>query len=176
MPLDLVLNVAVGGILTGLVYGLMALGLSVIYGVVRIVNFAHGEMTAVAMYGAVLLIATEELDPLLAVIPVAAVLALFGYALQSVVIKPFIGRPEHSQFLLMVAIAIVLVNALLMVFGPNARNLMVGYALESYAIGPLRLDATRLYAGAAALLLSALLFVVFRFSRRGKAIRACADN
>ena len=52
-PLDLILNVAVSGILTGLVYGLMALGLSVIFGVVRVVNFAHGEMMTIAMYLAI---------------------------------------------------------------------------------------------------------------------------
>jgi branched-chain amino acid transport system permease protein len=176
MPLDLVLNVAVGGILTGLVYGLMALGLSVIFGVVRIVNFAHGEMMTAAMYGAVLLFATVKLDPLLAVVPVAAALALIGYGLQATLINRFIERPEHSQFLLMLAVAIVIVNGLLMIFGPNARNVMVGYAFDSYALGPLLIDATRAYAGAAALVLSALLFAFFRFARMGKAIRACADN
>jgi branched-chain amino acid transport system permease protein len=176
MPLDLVLNVAVGGVLTGLVYGFMALGLSVIFGVIRIVNFAHGEMTAAAMYGAVLLFATVKLDPLLAVVPVAAALGLVGYALQTTLINPFIDRPEHSQFLLMLAVAIVLVNGLLMIFGPNAQNVMVGYAFDSYALGPLLVDATRVYAGAGAVLLSGLLVAFFRFTRTGKAIRACADN
>jgi branched-chain amino acid transport system permease protein len=176
MPLDLVLNVAVGGILTGLVYGLMALGLSVIFGVTRIVNFAHGEMMTAAMYGAILLFATVKLDPLLAVVPVAAALALLGYGLQAALVNRFIERPEHSQFLLMLAVAIVIVNGLLMIFGPNARNVMVGYAFDSYALGPLLIDATRAYAGAAALVVSALLFAFFRFARMGKAIRACADN
>jgi branched-chain amino acid transport system permease protein len=176
VTLDLVLNVAAGGILTGLVYGLMALGLSVIFGVIRVVNFAHGEMMTAAMYGAVLLFATVELDPLLAVVPVALALALIGYALQAALINPFIERPEHSQFLLMVAVAIVLVNGLLMIFGPNAQNVMVPYAFDSYALGPLLVDATRLYAGAAALLVAALLFAFFRFTRAGKSIRACADN
>jgi branched-chain amino acid transport system permease protein len=176
MTLDLVLNVAVGGVLTGLVYGLMALGLSVIFGVIRVVNFAHGEMMTAAMYGAVLLFATVELDPLLAVVPVAAALALAGYALQAALVNPFIDRPEHSQFLLMVAVAIVLVNGLLMIFGPNAQNVMVPYAFDSYEAGPLLVDATRLYAGAASLLVAALLFAFFRFTRLGKSIRACADN
>ena len=61
MPVDLYLNVAVGGVLTGLVYGLMALGLSVIFGVVRVVNFAHGEMMTIAMYLAV--VAVRRLPP-----------------------------------------------------------------------------------------------------------------
>ena len=64
MPLDAVANIVLSGLLTGLVYGLMALGLSVIYGVVRIVNFAHGELMAVAMYGAVFAFALAGIDPL----------------------------------------------------------------------------------------------------------------
>ena len=63
VPADIYLNVAVSGVLTGLVYGLMALGLSVIFGVVRVVNFAHGEMTTVAMYLAVVLFAASALIP-----------------------------------------------------------------------------------------------------------------
>ena len=62
MPWDLVANVAIAGVLTGLVYGLMALGLSVIFGVVRVVNFAHGEMMTIAMYAAVVLFAQVRLD------------------------------------------------------------------------------------------------------------------
>ena len=80
MPADIYLNVAVGGVLTGLVYGLMALGLSVIFGVVRVVNFAHGEMMTIAMYIAVALFAAFHLDPLLMLVPIAAVLFVFGYA------------------------------------------------------------------------------------------------
>ena len=64
MPAEIYLNVAVSGLLTGLVYGLMALGLSVIFGVVRVVNFAHGEMMTIAMYLAIALFAAYGLDPL----------------------------------------------------------------------------------------------------------------
>src|SRR3977135_127822 len=111
MPaLELVLNVALGGILAGLVYGLMALGLSVIFGVVRVVNFAHGEMMTIAMYLAVVLFAHLGLDRLLMMRPSAGVLLLVGYVMQLVVINPFIARPEHSQFMLMVAVAIIIVN------------------------------------------------------------------
>ena len=74
MPLDVYLNVAVGGVLTGLVYGLMALGLSVIFGVVRVVNFAHGEMMTIAMFLAVVLCGGLHLDPLILLVPIAAVL------------------------------------------------------------------------------------------------------
>ena len=137
MPsLELVLNVAVGGVLTGLVYGLMALGLSVIFGVVRVVNFAHGEMMTIAMYLAVTLFGAFELDPLIMLVPIAAVLFALGYAMQAGLINPFINRPEHTQFMLLVAVAIIIVNVLLIVFGPDAKSVQTSYSLDSFLVGP----------------------------------------
>jgi branched-chain amino acid transport system permease protein len=176
VPADIYLNVAVGGVLTGLVYGLMALGLSVIFGVVRVVNFAHGEMMTIAMYIAVALFSAFHLDPLLMMVPIAAVLFAFGYALQAGLINVFITRPEHSQFLLLVAIALIIVNVLLILFGPDSQNVQVSYAFDSFQIGRLIIDATKLYAGIAALVVAAVLFAFFRYTVLGAAIRACADN
>jgi branched-chain amino acid transport system permease protein len=175
-PIDLIFNVAVGGVLTGLVYGLMALGLSVIFGVVRVVNFAHGEMMTLAMYLAVVLFTAYGIDPLVAMVPIAGVLFVLGYAMQAGLINPFITRPEHSQFILLLAVAIILVNGLLIVFGPDARNVQTSYSFDSFLIGPLIVDATKAYAGGLAILVAAGLFAFFRFSRLGTAIRACADN
>ncbi len=176
MPLDLVANVVIAGVLTGLVYGLMALGLSVIFGVVRVVNFAHGEMMTVAMYAATVLFAALHVDPMLALLPVAAAFFVFGYFLQAAVINPFITRPEHSQFMLLVAVAIILSNALLMAFGPDARSVQVDYQLDSIELGKILVDKARLYAALAAIATALALFTFFRFSLTGKAIRACADN
>jgi branched-chain amino acid transport system permease protein len=176
LSFDLVVNVVIAGLLTGLVYGLMALGLSVIFGVVRVVNFAHGEMMTVAMYAATFLFAALKLDPFLAVLPIAAAFFVFGYVMQAGLINPFITRPEHSQFMLLVAVAIIMVNALLMIFGPDARNVQVDYQLESFEIGRILLDKARLYAALVSIAAAAALFAFFKFSLLGKAIRACADN
>jgi branched-chain amino acid transport system permease protein len=176
MPLELVANVIIAGVLTGLVYGLMALGLSVIFGVVRVVNFAHGEMMTIAMYATTVLFAALKLDPFLALLPVAAAFFVFGYGLQKALINPFITRPEHSQFMLLVAVAIILVNALLMLFGPDARNVQVDYQLESFEIGKILVDKARLYAAGTAVFTAAALFWFFKKTLIGKAIRACADN
>lgn len=176
MPAEIYLNVAVGGVLTGLVYGLMALGLSVIFGVVRVVNFAHGEMMTIAMYIALTLFSAFHLDPLFMLIPVAAVMFAFGYALQTGLINPFITRPEHSQFLLLVAVAMIIVNVLLIVFGPDAKGVQTSYSYDSFQIGPLIVDATKAYAGLAALVVAAALFAFFKYTTLGTSIRACADN
>jgi branched-chain amino acid transport system permease protein len=176
VPFEVYLNVAIGGVLTGLVYGLMALGLSVIFGVMRVVNFAHGEMMTVAMFIAVVVCNGLHLDPLILLIPIAAVLFVFGYALQLGLINPFITRPEHSQFLLLVALGIIISNGLLIIFGPDARSVQTAYGFQSFQLGLVLVDAAKVYAGAAAIVFAAALFTFFRFTLVGKAIRACADN
>ena len=173
---SLIPNVVVQGVLTGLVYGLMALGLSVIFGVVRVINFAHGEFTVIAMYAAFVLFSALGLDPLVAMLPIAAVFFAIGYALQAALINPFVGRPEHEQFILLVGLAIIIVNSLLLIFGPDARPANLPYAFDSYLIGPLIVDKVRIYAAVAALAVASALFAFFRFTRTGTAIRACADN
>jgi len=176
MMWSIYLNVVVQGVLTGLIYGLMALGLSVIFGVVRVVNFAHGEFAVVAMYATFVLFKTLGLDPLLLVLPIAAVFFVVGFFLQSVLINSFVGRPEHDQFILLVGLAIIIVNSLLMIFGPDAQATNLSYAFDSYLIGSLLIDKVRIYSAIGALAIAAGLFCFFRYTRVGTAIRACADN
>ena len=178
MALDFVslINVMISGVLTGLVYGLMALGLSVIFGVARVVNFAHGEMMTLAMYASVILFSALELNPFIAVLPVAAIFFVLGYGLQRWIVNPFVTRPEHTQFMLLLAIAIILTNGQLMVFGPDARSVRLDSLLESIELGALLIDRGKLYAALVALSTAAALFSFFRFTRSGTAIRACADN
>jgi len=176
MTLDFYLNVIVAGVLTGSVYGLMALGLSLIFGVMHVVNFAHGEMMVGGMYIAFVLHSVFGVD-VIAVLPVvAAVLFAFGYMLQRGLINRFVAAPQHQQFLLLVAIAMILTNAQLMIFGPDARSTQVGYAFDSFEIGPLLLDKVRVYASLIALGLIALLYGFLHYTRTGKSMRACADN
>jgi branched-chain amino acid transport system permease protein len=128
------------------------------------------------MYLAVVLFAHYKLDPLLMLLPIAAVLFVLGYALQNWLVSPFINRPEHTQFMLMIAVAIIMVNGLLIVFGPDAKNVQTSYSFDSFALGPIIVDATKVYAALAALAVAAALFAFFKFAQTGKAIRACADN
>lgn len=169
-------NGVVTGLMTGLVYGLSALGLSVIFGVIRIVNFAHGEIMVMGMFMALVLFRWLGLDPLM-VIPIAAVsLFAFGYGLQSLVVSRVAHLPEHMQFMLLAAIAIILVSAMLFIFGPDAQNVQLDYALDTFSVGNLIIDKTRIYASIAAIVVAGLLLAFFKYSSTGKAIRACADN
>lgn len=176
MSISDILNALVSGLLTGLVYGLSALGLSVIFGVIRIVNFAHGEIMVLGMFLALLLFKGFGLDPLLSVPVAAVVLFAGGYALQTFVVSRVSHLPEHMQFMLLAALAIMLVSACLLFFGPDPQGVDVSYALDSIAIGSLIIDLPKLYAAIAAVIVAGLLLGFFRYTATGKAIRACADN
>lgn len=170
-------NALATGLLTGLVYGLSALGLSVIFGVIRIVNFAHGEIMVMGMFFALVMFRWLGLDPLLSVPLAGALLFVFGYALQSTVISRVAHLPDHMQFLLLAAIAVMIVNGSLLIFGPDPQAINISYSFDSFDIGEnLIIDKTRAYAAIAAIVISGLLLAFFKYSRTGKAIRACADN
>jgi branched-chain amino acid transport system permease protein len=169
-------NALVAGLLTGLVYGLSALGLSVIFGVIRIVNFAHGEFMVVGMFVALVLYRALGLDPLLAIAPTAVALFVIGYFTQAWIVRRVSHLPDHMQFLLLAGIAIAMVSACLLIFGPEAQGVQVPYGLDSYAIGDLIIDKTRLFAAIAAVIFAGLLLAFFKYSATGRAIRACADN
>jgi branched-chain amino acid transport system permease protein len=179
MTADFLLSLAQAitkGLLTGMVYGLMALGLSVIFGVMRVVNFAHGEIMVVGMYLAWMGFEYLQVSPMLSLPVIALIFFGTGYALQRVVISPFIGRPEHQQFLLLLAIAILLVNACLVVAGPDSRGVQMESQFDSYELGPFVFDAVRVHAALTAVVIAALLWLFFTRTRTGKSIRAAADN
>ncbi len=179
MTADFLLSLAQAitkGLLTGMVYGLMALGLSVIFGVMRVVNFAHGEIMVVGMYLAWMGFEYLQVSPMLSLPVIALIFFGAGYALQRVVISPFIGRPEHQQFLLLLAIAILLVNACLAIAGPDSRGVQMESQFESYDLGPFVFDAVRVHAALTAVVIAGLLWLFFTRTRTGKSIRAAADN
>ena len=164
------------GLLTGMVYGLMALGLSVIFGVMRVVNFAHGEMMVVGMYLAWIGFDSLQLTPMLSLPLVAVLFFGVGYVLQRGLIQPFIARPEHQQFLLLLAVGTLIANACLAIAGPDSRTVQLESQFDSYELGPLVLDAVRVHAAVVALVIAALLWLFFTRTRTGKSIRAAADN
>src|SRR5215475_2476252 len=109
-------------------------------------------------------------------LPIAAAFFVIGFALQATVINAFIGRPEHDQFILLVGIGMVIVNGLLMIFGPDAQPANLPYGFDSFSAGTLMIDKVRVYSAIAAVAIAAALFWFFRYTETGTAIRACADN
>jgi branched-chain amino acid transport system permease protein len=109
-------------------------------------------------------------------VPISAVLFVLGYLMQRALINPFINRPEHSQFMLLVAVALVMVNGLLLIFGPDSQGINTSYSFDSFDLGGIIIDAGKVYAALAAIVVASILFAFFRLTLTGKAIRACADN
>lgn len=170
------INVGINGMLMGLIYGLMALGLSVIFGVIRVVNFAHGEMVVLGVYGAIILFTVFGFDPILSIPILSLIMFGFGYALQRGLVNRLLEKPEHVQFIVLAAVALILVNLQLMIFGPEARAVTVSYSLETFEFGDLLIDKVRVYTAFVALMVALALFAFFKYSLTGKMIRACADN
>jgi branched-chain amino acid transport system permease protein len=170
------LNVIAGGLLIGVVYALIALGLTIIFGVMRVVNFAHGEMVVIGMYAGYWLWSATHL-PLWVLAPAAgALLFVIGYGLQRGLVNSFIDRPQHAQFILFIALALIITGLHLVLFGPDPRPILDPVTMQSYAWGALRLDKVRAQAALMALLIIAALVAFLRYSTIGRSIRAAADN
>ena len=160
----------------GVVYALVALGLTIIFGVMRLVNFAHGEMVVVGMY--VGYACLEKLGLSLYAATVAAAIFMFvaGFAFQMLVANRFITRPQHAQFILYISIALIITGLHLVLFGPDSRALSSLSGFETVSVGPLRLDLVRVEAALAAAFIIVALVLFLRFAALGQAIRAAADN
>jgi len=173
---DVYANMLVSGVLIGVIYALLALGLTIMFGVMRIVNFAHGEMVMIGMYLGWLLWQAFALPPLLSA-PVAMCLMFgLGYGLQYMLVARFVARPQYAQFILFIGLALLITGGLLTGFGPDPLSIDSPASFETVELGRLALDKMRLQGALAALLIIALLFVFLRRSRMGAAIRAAADN
>ena len=171
---SLLLAAVVGGLLTGGVYALVALGLTLIYGVLHIVNFAHGSLLMVAMFGAWLLATRWGLDPLAAVPLMTAAMFTVGWSLYRFVIAQVGGGRDEGILLATLGVAVVLDNAALVLFTGDTRTVETAYALEMVQAGPLLLPLARLVSFGCAMALAGLLWAFMALTDTGRAIRAVA--
>ncbi len=164
----------VNGLLTGGVYALVALGLTLIYGVLHIVNFAHGSLLMVAMFGAWLMVTRLGLDPYAALPGMTAVMFVVGWALYRFVI----GRVSHGEdraiLLATLGVSIVLDNAALVIFGGDTRTIETPLTFAMWEVGPLLISVPRIISFAVALVLAAALWAFMSRTDTGRAIRAVA--
>jgi branched-chain amino acid transport system permease protein len=162
------------GLTTGAVYALVALGLTLIYGVLHIINFAHGAALMMALYGVYFLKQSFGLDPYLAVVPMVAVMFVAGYALQRGVINRASHGKDENILLVTLGLSIVLENLALLAFKSDTRTIDTPYTLATVAIGPAMIAVPKLVAFGGALVASAVLLWIVRGTDLGRAIRAVA--
>jgi branched-chain amino acid transport system permease protein len=175
-PAILVAQGLISGLLFGGVYSLMAVGLTLIFGVMRVVNFAHGDMMVWGMYLAWLLATRAGVDPYLAFVVCAAALFLLGVAVQRGLVDRILDAPHEMQILLMLGVALVLENAALAIFGPEPQRVRSALGGSALWLGPLFIDVARLVTFAVAIALTALLALFLFRTDIGRSIRAAADN
>jgi branched-chain amino acid transport system permease protein len=166
----------VGGVLTGGVYALVALGLTLIYGVLHIVNFAHGALLMVAMFLAWSLFSHAGIDPYAAVPLVAGVMFLVGWALYRFLIGQISRGDDQAILLTTLGLAVVLDNVALVVFQGDTRTIETPLSFAMVEAGPLLLPAAKLISFAVALMLAGLLWAFMALTRTGRAIRAVAKE
>jgi branched-chain amino acid transport system permease protein len=162
------------GLTTGAVYALVALGLTLIYGVLHIINFAHGAALMMALYGVYFLKQFLGLDPYLALLPMVAVMFVGGYALQRGIINRASHGKDENILLVTLGLSIVLENIALLAFKSDTRTIDTPYTLATVAIGPAMIAVPKLVAFAGALVTSAVLLWIVRGTDLGRAIRAVA--
>jgi len=173
-PAEIVLEAVLNGLLTGGIYGLVALGLTLVYGVLHIINFAHGALLTLAMFSAYVANAAFGLDPYVAILPLVPLFFAAGYLLQRLVIGPASRGDDANILLVTLGVAIVLENAMLAVFRSDTRTVQLPYAMDVFELGPTLVSTTRAAGFGVAFLVAALLFLVLARTDTGRAIRAVA--
>ncbi|MFG1417248.1 branched-chain amino acid ABC transporter permease [Xanthobacter sp. V0B-10] len=166
----------VDGILLGGVYGVISTGLSLVFGVLGVVNFAHAEFLMLGMYVAWFAWRYLGLDPMLGSVLSFVIVFGVGYLVQRTLVQRVLKAPPAAQVFLTVGLMIVIENAALMVFGSDYRSVSVPYQVEGFRLGDIFVGAPYLYAFAAAVVLAAALWLFLERSWTGRAIRAVAQD
>jgi branched-chain amino acid transport system permease protein len=177
----------VTGILIGGVFGLVAMGLTLIFGVLDIINFAHGALLTAGMYITFVLFDKFGIDPYLAILVTVPALFLIGAVVQRLIIHPARNAPAHNQLLLTLGLALFIENILLVIFTATPRSIRLPYGRGPTQIGPLEIDFPIRFLGTTitlgklaaflfALLLTAVLYLLLQRTSLGKAIRATAQD
>lgn len=172
----ILLSAVLNGLTTGAVYALIALGLTLVYGVLHIINFAHGAALMVALYAVWLLKEKLGIDPYVALPFVTLGMFALGYGLQRGIIERASHGKDENILLVTLGLAIVLENLALVVFKSDTHTIDTPYSLATVDVGPVMLAVPKLIAFGGALTASAVLFWIMRSTDLGRAIRAVAKE
>lgn len=171
---NLLIQALVNGVIIGLLYLLMAVGFTLVFGVMRIVNFAHGEFYMVGAFATYVLMVHWEMPFLMAMCGAFLVTMVFGWIVEWVVLKPF-RHDELNGMIATIGIAMILQSAALLWFGPESQ-IMPQVAEGIYRVGSAIIPASRLYVAVCSVLVLAVLYVFLIHTRQGKALRAVVQD
>jgi branched-chain amino acid transport system permease protein len=174
--LTTVAQAVVNGLLIGGIYALVSIGVTLIFGVVKIVNFAQGEFVMIGMYISFYLATNFGIDPLVSLVISMPVLFVVGVLLQHFLIRRVLGLGDMPQIFLTFALSLLLVNLALLLFTANYRTVQTPYSEAAIQLGTLYIPIAKLIAFAVAMALSGLLWAFLHATDIGKAMRAAAQN
>ena len=174
--LSILFPAVLNGLTTGAVYALVALGLTLIYGVLHIINFAHGAALMMALYGVYFLQQKLGIDPYLALPVMVVAMFVAGYLLQRGVIERASHGKDENILLVTLGLSIVLENVALLAFRSDTRTIETAYTLTTVPIGPAMLALPKAVAFAGAVATSLVLLWVMGRTDLGRAIRAVAKE
>jgi branched-chain amino acid transport system permease protein len=174
--LTTIAQAVVNGLLIGGIYALVSIGVTLIFGVVKIVNFAQGEFVMIGMYISYFLAASLGIDPLVSLFVSMPALFVVGILLQHFLIRRVLALGDMPQIFLTFALSLLLVNVALLLFTANYRTVQTSYSETALHVGALYIPLAKLIAFAVAMLLSGLLWVFLHATDLGKAMRAAAQN
>jgi len=166
----------INGLLIGGIYALVSIGVTLIFGVVKIVNFAQGEFVMIGMYISFFLATNYGIDPLLSLVVSMPALFVVGALLQHFLIRRVLALGDMPQIFLTFALSLLLLNVALLLFTANYRTVQTAYSEAALQLGPLYVPVAKLIAFAVAMALSALLWGFLHATDLGKAMRAAAQN
>ncbi len=172
----LVLQALLSGLLNGGIYSLVSIGLTLIFGVMRIINFAHGSLMMLGMYVTYWLFVLAGVDPYLSVVVSASALFVVGLVIERALVDPVLDAPEHDQLLLTLGISLVIENLALFLWTPNPRTIQVSYLTVAPMVGGIMISSPRVIAFAVSVALTAVLYLFLKRTDLGKAIRAVAQD
>jgi branched-chain amino acid transport system permease protein len=164
------------GLLTGGIYALIGIGLTIIFGVMRIVNFAHGAMVMMGMYATYFLFTGLHIDPFLAIFIVMPGMFVVGVGIEKLFISPVLKAPERNQVLLTEGLSIILINSALLLFTGNYLTMTTSYAGATIWLGPVSVSLPQLGAFVIALIITAALYFLLTQTNMGRRIRATAQD
>jgi branched-chain amino acid transport system permease protein len=170
------MQVVVSGILLGGIYSLISIGLTLIFGIVKVINFAHGEFLMIAMYLAFWSFTLLHLDPYLSVVLVVPAMFFLGVATQKIVINPILKAPDAMQIFATVGVGLVLSNMALFLWKADYRTVRTAYQSINYDIGPVVFSYPRLVTFIIAMAVSIGFFYFLKYTYAGKALRSVSQN
>jgi len=164
------------GLLTGALYALIGMGLALIFGVMRIVNFAHGAFLMVGMYATYVLFDTFKLNPYIGFLPAGLALFLFGWLIYLVLIRPVRDRSHFMQILMTTGIGLILTDSAQLIFKADYRQTNIDLINRSVHIGPFGANAAEVLSFAIAIAFVAGLYFFVARSLTGQALRAISQS